>query len=357
VKALHHTVGHTAFPPQAISDLSKMSASSYMKLLKESVRKNSALVLGAGVSASAGLPSWPKLLERICSAYFTHWEFECERDHTTIEMPPKELSIGFADEISWTPQAVQTASAFAKGDPLLVAQQIKNCIREVDWKWLLRRALYDCQDGRTHDGNPSSFIKAISKLCLHSRSWLKAVVTYNYDDLLELCLKADGGKCVPVYSEPIPGNLDVLPVYHPHGYLPLRGGPAKSSFVLAESDYMENATSPYAWSNIVQLQIFSRFSCVFLGASMKDTALRRLLRLSRTTNEMLHFAFLPASMPICTQNIMFDSLFDQDLRSIGVRVIRYVPKDVAGHEHDRLLELLTLWIECGTDPSGIWKVG
>ncbi len=349
-RATHH------FPPSALADLPRNSASNFMKLLLESSRQRMALVLGAGVSNSAGLPAWPQLLRRICGAFFYHWEFECKTKRTTIEKPPRNLSIAFANQKFWSEESIENADVFASGDPLIVAQLIKNCIRDVDWKWLLRRALFDVDDLVTHDGSPSALIKMLSRLCASRFPAIDAVVSYNYDDLFEMCLKADHVSHAAVFSTPTSGNVGVLPVFHPHGYLPLHGGPANSTFVLAESDYVMNAGAPYSWSNLVQLQTFSKCSCVFIGASMRDTALRRLLRLSRTTHHITHFAFLPISMPAGTRNTMFDALFDKDLRELGVRVVRYGPTDSSTDRHGRLLTLLETWTKASTGASAIWEM-
>lgn len=343
------------FPPDALSDLSTSSASAFMKLLDTLDANEFALVLGAGVSSSAGLPAWPQLLSKLCAAFFSHWEFDCENGRATIDRPPRNLSIAFANEVFWSSDAVLTAEAFIAGEPLLVAQQIKNCLRPADWKWLLRRALYDIDDLVQHDGSPSELIRKLSRLCARREGRIRAILSYNYDDLLELCLKSDHVQHTPVYSRPI-GNSTALPVFHPHGFLPLHGGPADTTFVLAEEDYMQHACQPFSWSNLVQLEIFSKFPCIFIGTAMKDTALRRLLRLSRTIQTPSHFAFLPVSDPKCSQSTMFDALFDYDLHGLGVSVIRYKTEESAVDRHERLLSLLDMLIACSDDRRIIWDI-
>ena len=343
------------FPPEAIADLSKASASGFMKLVETLEKREFALVLGAGVSNSAGLPAWTTLLYKICSAFFYHWEWELQHGQTSTHKPPQNLSIAFANEIFWSKDSVRKAEAFITGDPLLVAQQIKNCIRPADWKWLLRRALYDIDDLVQHDGSPSELIKMISSLCAIKAGRIRAVISYNYDDLLELCLEADHVPYKPIYAKPI-RNTAALPIFHPHGYLPIHGGPAESTFVLSEDDYVQNASQPFSWSNLVQLETFAQYPCIFIGASMKDTALRRLLRLSRTTHMQAHFAFLPASEPMTQQSEMFDALFDHDLKTLGVYVVRYRVSESPKDRHERLLKLLGLAITCSCDRKKIWDI-
>ena len=160
---------------------------------------------------------------------------------------------------------------------------------------------------------------------------------YNYDNLFERCLKSMGVSYKLIFSEPHIPQSGTLPVYHPHGFLPRDGGPANTQFVLAETDYHQHVAEPHSWSNLVQLQSFTTSSCIFVGASMKDPAMRRMLRLAQISHRMPHFAFLPESMPKTRQSIMFDSLFDRDALSLGIRIIRYDPMKDGQETHGRLV--------------------
>ena len=258
------------FPPNALWDLPDRSASNFLKLMQVCKLNRLILSLGAGVSASAGLPDWGKLLRRICGAFFYHWEFLHKGGRITIDRPPKELSIVFAHEYAWSRESIETAENFAGGDSILVAQQIKNCIRDIDWTWLLRRALYDDEKEDKHTGKPSILIETIVKLCTSPVIKIGAIINYNYDDLVERCLKSMGVDHKPIFAEPHVPHAGTLPVYHPHGFLPLGGGPANTQFVLAETDYHQHVAEPHSWSNLVQLQFFATSSCIFIGASMKN---------------------------------------------------------------------------------------
>lgn len=311
--------------------------------------------LGSGVSASAGLPAWENLLRRICGAFFFHWEYLAKRSKVTLEQPPHELSIAFAWEYMWSKDAINVANSFAKGDPLLIAQQIKNCIRDIDWKWLLRRSLYDDADENRHDGHASPLIEVLAKMCDSKALTINSVINYNYDDLFELCLKRNRIKFKPIFSEPKLVEKDALPIYHPHGFLPLMGGKKDTAFVLAEDDYHENIAAPHSWANLVQLQVFSSSSVIFIGTSLKDPALRRLLRLARTTHHIPHFAFLPKTKPFNQQNVMFDALFDRDVFKLGIRVIRYNPISKGSETHFPLLSLINLLLESLIDENKLWQ--
>jgi SIR2-like domain len=332
----------TDFPPDYIQDLSTFSASNFMALLRSCKENNVAFILGAGVSTSAGLPAWEQLLRRICGAFFYHWEFLIAQKKNTSEKPPREMSIAFAHEYMWSNESIEMAELFIKGDSLLVAQQIKNCIRDLDWKWLLRRALYDDEDENRHTGKVSPLIETIGKLCAFPLIKVTSIINYNYDDLFERCLKNLNVNYKTIFSKPQVIRSGVLPIYHPHGFLPLEGGPDNTQFVLAETDYHQHVAEPHAWSNLVQLQSFTSSSCIFIGASLKDPAMRRMLRLAQTSHRRVHFAFLAISTPRTSRNSMFDALFDRDALELGVKIIRYDSEQKGNAPHSRLVELLEI---------------
>jgi len=80
---------------------------------------------------------------------------------------------------------------------------------------------------------------------------------------------------------------DELPVYHVHGMIP-QSRPIASTPVLSEKEYHTLYKESFYWSNVVQLQAFSRTTCFFVGLSMNDPNLRRLLDISRNGIDALN---------------------------------------------------------------------
>ena len=101
------------------------------------------LMVGAGVSASVGLPHWNRLVYLVAGTFFEHWTaaFHLSQDRDRVLTPPKQLSIGGIMEYAW-PDDIRRLAGAAVLDPVLLIQQIKNCVRPIDWKYLLRKALY-----------------------------------------------------------------------------------------------------------------------------------------------------------------------------------------------------------------------
>lgn len=86
---------------------------------------------------------------------------------------------------------------------------------------------------------------------------------------------------------------NTLPIYHVHGIIP-KTGPT-DTVVFSEEEYHKRYSNSFHWSNVEQLHALSRMHCFFIGLSMTDPNLRRLLDIAHnmnTTNEDTHFAFL-----------------------------------------------------------------
>jgi len=326
------------FPPAKLKDLDVQSASHFMSLLKDIDKNPITLVLGAGISSSVGLPDWRKLLEKACSSFFTHWEFANEFGRLPKNRPPTDLSIAFAEEIFWHDSAVELAKKLTENDVILVAQQIKNCIRDRDWMYLLRHALYD---DINYTSTTSNLIESLTEICVENQNKVKAIINYNYDDLFEQSLKAKGLPYKSMwYGKKIAKDRNHLIVYHPHGISSIGGGEI-SNIIITESDYQQETKEPYSWANLVQLQLFSSSTCIFVGTSMTDPNIRRLLRISSSIFPNRHYTFLSTKEVEDDESKMFDSLFDYDLIKLGVKTIRYKIQEGSGFPpHSKLPELI-----------------
>jgi SIR2-like domain len=133
-------------------------------------------------------------------------------------------------------------------------------------------------------------LRAIVKLCRRTRPGkrgLRAVVNYNLDGLLEMAL---GSYPFQSFWKPAKTKTETLPIYHVHGYLPLRDpfcdysprlGSLSDEIVLTEDQYHREAANPYSWANLVQLGAISRSIGLTIGLSLSDPNLRRLLDAAR----------------------------------------------------------------------------
>jgi hypothetical protein len=221
------------------------------------------LVLGAGVSTSCGLPSWTELLLRLHAG-------------TLANLNATDL-----DKLT-------TAYLRAVGDegPLVSARMAQSNQSDQDFIERVRSTLYTA--GATQS-NLLTEIAKVTNLC-EGKKGVRGIITYNYDSLLEEALKQIG-RLYDRRDRRDRGSNKGVPLRHVHGFLE-RSATPDEWIVLSEKQYHDEYSNPYAWSNVVQLNAFRETTCLFIGLSMTDPNLRRLLEDSRKTVTPQHFAFL-----------------------------------------------------------------
>ncbi|MBU3213984.1 SIR2 family protein [Clostridium estertheticum] len=399
------------FCMKLLPDLDSRSASNLLSLINTCKSTPCSIALGAGMSASAGLPTWDTLLRKISYSYFEHWIFNISNAHKNCDYrnPPQNISIAFTegyealfleeklkkliqeknsllektnqiapseqvkylnedfdenhkvaeiytDGVKWSNEKVkaflekqnQTSALNASlrsnflnslmnKNSLLVAQMIKNRIKEKDWNYLLRKVLYGL-----YENKPFQFIiSPLMDSCINliKNSNIEKIVNYNYDDTMYHALLQRGIKFDNVYC----GKKSVCnpSIYYPHGYIPIKGG-VNTEIVLVEQEYQKQSSQVDLWSNNIQLSTYSNTSCIFLGLSLEDPNLRRILNMSNTASQKTHYAFLPKSSGDGPVPEMIDSLFDADLLRFGIKSIRY---PLAGGSHERLTQLLSITVK------------
>ncbi|HEV7746643.1 MAG TPA: SIR2 family protein [Pyrinomonadaceae bacterium] len=105
-----------------------------------------------------------------------------------------------------------------------------------------------------------------------------------------------GFSCRPVVQgDNFPLDRDEVLIFHPHGFLPRRTYTRDYSndpIVLSEDDYHELYAAPYSWANVIQLNLLISFNVLFLGCSLTDPNLRRLLDLGKKVRAPHHFAIM-----------------------------------------------------------------
>ena len=231
---------------------------------------NCALFLGAGVSMSAKMPSWNDLLKGLMS------EVKQLKGDTLEAF--KELSTHVFDEC---------------GDSYLVmARYLQTAIRLHDknmvFSDLIRNHLYSNE-------HTSRLLEDLSGIVQQRKT--DEIITYNFDDILEQELSnrglQEGNDFLAISKDAEISGHSKIPIYHVHGIIPEKG-PA-DVVVFSEEEYHKRYSNSFHWSNVEQLHALSRKHCFFIGLSMTDPNLRRLLDAARNINKTdteNHYAFL-----------------------------------------------------------------
>lgn len=261
----------------ALADLrNKLAREPVLNALVDTYLKDGvSLVLGAGVSASCGAPSWTELLLRLHAA---------------------NAKVGGVDlsRISGV-----YAEAVASDGPLISARLAASGIDDDadDFKDLLRNEIYSRLASK-----PSELVKALARLAqaCEGHSGVKGLLTYNYDTLIEDEF-VEIGRHYTRLNRTDRGAGHGIQVRHVHGFLGRCKLPDEW-VVLTERAYHKEYESPFSWSNIVQLNAFRESSCVFVGLSMTDPNLRRLLEAAKRTATPKHYCFLRKTSTTALQN-------------------------------------------------------
>lgn len=145
--------------------------------------------------------------------------------------------------------------------------------------------------------SPFGYLASIARLCM--RREIEAVVTLNFDTLLEsamqsirLARQSSLTRWRRQVRLPVPvarqvearhraGRGERLEIHHVHGCLPPPGGLARLldyPIVLTQQDFARTMQEPYSRETSLQLHYLRSHPCLFLGLSMSDWNILRLLQ-------------------------------------------------------------------------------
>jgi hypothetical protein len=241
------------------------------------------LYLGAGVSVESELPTWEHL---VAAMYFSALTTDASHRAITRAYPNYLLAIA-----KWYLEQRRDAMDISARKIRAFYEREGRTRAFADD---LRRTLYTAM--LDPDGHPAGdaarmlagnrTLQAVAELCSHTvpgTRGVRAVVTYNYDDLLEIATR-DRVEVAPVWKASTRSKAGCIPIYHVHGYIPLVGaGSRPQELIFSEEQFNAAANDPYHWSNVVQLQYMSGSVGLAIGLSLTDRNLRRLLDVARST--------------------------------------------------------------------------
>lgn len=233
------------------------------QLHSEYEKDNIVLFLGAGASKDAQIATWDTLISELFVALI---DKQLNVNHIQIEEK---------DRIRISKEIISQNG----NSPLLQTRFLRNGF-ENDFEELVREILY------RNAIESSDLLEEIGQLCIPNRGKLgiRAIINYNFDDLVEKNLKRMRVKYYSIYGEGMLPDSDELGIYHVHGFLPQEKDNyenlAKSLLVFSEEGYHKLMLEPYNWANICQLNYMISNTCIFIGLSMTDPNMRRLLEIA-----------------------------------------------------------------------------
>lgn len=244
------------------------------------INRDLVLVLGAGVSVDHNLPDWDSLLQKLLISTI-------QQGTRQDKYKSKVLSKIFTSIFPLT--------------PLIAGRYLQNFFMlsdksdDLKFEKAVRNAIYSEIDLSVE----SNLFKEIRQFCIAPGNSpnLDSIITYNFDDLLEKYLNNIDIDILyeSIYAPGMNPKPNSLPIYHVHGYLPEKVSLSlKNKITLSEDIYHQQYSDIYGWSNLVQLNKFNEKNCLFIGTSLTDPNLRRLLDIStnlRGSKKNSHYYF------------------------------------------------------------------
>ena len=243
--------------------------------------KQLVLFLGAGVSIPYGVPSWKNLVLELL--------FE-QAGHTKRlgQMWPhyrRALASWMTDYFEY--------------NPLVLARMVERYYKKRSQKKGAKNPVTDDQvflnqlrtqlyaNSKTPAGTRTS-LQAIAELVEKSRGNVRCVVTFNFDALLEEELEQRNVRPVPIVSgdRQTSGGFRVI---HPHGFVPRQGEIDRSRLVFTEDDYHKLTDTVFHWGLSEIVSELRHSTVLFIGLSMSDPSLRRLLDATRNSKIPPHW--------------------------------------------------------------------
>jgi hypothetical protein len=231
------------------------------------------LFLGAGVSVSQGLPSWNKLVLDLLLSHAA----SSPRWHKLEPHYRRALVTWLHEELGYDPLVL--ARLVKKSLLERARRRLGDALAERRFWELVRAQLYvDCRS-RVAAGTLAAVAELVDRAVRGDH--LAAIVTFNFDDLLEQELRRRQVACHVVHGARRATGRG-LPIVHVHGYLPQRGSvPEDPGLVFTEDEYHRITEVAFHWAATAIVSYLREHTGLFIGLSMNDPNLRRLLDASR----------------------------------------------------------------------------
>lgn len=238
---------------------------------------NITLFLGAGVSKSANRPLWDDLIYNML-----------------IELLKIHMN---GEDIKEQEMKALYHLAYDNRDrsPLVQMRYIKSSFKLDEYYKTIHKVLYP-----QNADNYSKLLETIVNISTPSLAHreIKNIVTYNFDNLIEQAFEKANQPYKTIFREKDIPQIDHHNIYHVHGYLPNNLNEIdfnETELIFSEEDYHRVYRDAYSWSNLAQLNFLRESSCVFIGCSLEDPNLRRLLDVAVRVGEEdkpRHYAFM-----------------------------------------------------------------
>lgn len=309
--------------------------------------KQIVLFIGAGVNRTKGHNMmWPDLLEHLMS-------------HATgrLNASPKEREIiakAFLEEKNKKNETIESLKLRRKADQMFSVEVKASIIKQLLgdfyipllqdflYGWDVRSELLKgCKQymtGQANEKSPFFSLFSIADFILHHEN-IKSVVTYNYDNYLSTAInllrddvnfkpqKKRKIEPLDIYSgwKDKPFRNDNFLIYHIHGMAQPENEVAphcSNQVVLSLEEYYDMARDLYSWQSATQIFYLTHYTCAFIGASLVDMTMQRVLHYANLEKSGENVYYLSAKTSNDKQSEVLEKLKNSYLELLGLKVIR-----------------------------------
>ena len=244
--------------------------------------KRLVLFLGAGVSIPYGIPSWNNLVLELLFEQAAN----TRRLGRMLPHYRRALASWMTDYFDYSPLVL---ARMVEQDARRRSKR-KGAREPVDGTPIflekLRTQLYaECKRPKI---NQRTTLEAIGDLIQRNRGNLRCIINFNFDGLLEEELERRQIPTISIFDGTRQHSGDFR-IIHPHGYVPRSGPIARDHVVFTENDYHLLTDRVFHWGLSEIVSELRHSTVLFIGLSMSDPSLRRLLDASRNSKIPPHW--------------------------------------------------------------------
>ncbi len=306
--------------------------------------KRTVLFLGAGINNTKGQHlMWPDLLDFLmdrAASRLNASDEEREIITRAFKNNDKDRSV---ENLELKLKASQTFSVEVKASIIkqLLGEFYIPTLKQFVYGWDVRGMLREgCQryvaNPNAADSPFHSLFSIADFILKHDN--IKAVVTYNYDNYLSSAInllmendiyKQKNSRTIKpldIYSgwKDAPVTDKEFLIYHIHGMVLPDDKIAphcSNQVVLSMEEYYDMARDVYSWQSSTQIFFLTHYTCAFIGASLSDMTMQRVLHYANLKQSGENVYYLSAKLPNNPSADAFQKLNNSYFRLIGLKVV------------------------------------
>ena len=307
-------------------------------------KKRTVLFLGAGINNTKDRRlMWPDLLDFLMDRAASRLNASDDERKIIVQAFKNKVNDETIENLKLKLKASQTFSVEVKASIIkqllgeFYIPTLKRFIYGWDVRGMLKEGCKQYVADPNASGAPFHSLFSIADFILKHDN-IKAVVTYNYDNYLSSAIKllmdddnykqknSRTVKPLDIYSgwkdAPITDNEFLI--YHIHGMvLPddMVTPHCSNQVVLSMEEYYDMARDVYSWQSATQINYLTHYTCAFIGASLSDMTMQRVLHYANLKQSGENVYYLSAKLPNDASADAFQTLNNSYFRLLGMKVV------------------------------------